>query len=117
MWVYFDDQYAEHPKIDALSDGAFRLHTAAIFYSNRHATDGIITADRVRRLVPRFKRIHAQELVDRLLWHDLGDGAAYFIHDFLDWNKSKAQVEERRSEISQRRSDAGKKGAASRWSK
>lgn len=110
-WVNLDDQYPEHPKIDALSDGAFRLHTSAICYCNRHRTDGIVTAEKVSRLMPRFKRQYLDELLVRLIWTDLGDGAAYELHDYLDWNSSRAEIEAAR----RTNSENGKKGAASRW--
>lgn len=110
-WVQLDDGYAEHPKIDSLSDGAFRLHTAAICYANRYQTDGIIPAEKAPRLMPRFRKTYIQELVDRMLWHDIGDGAAYEIHDFLDWNRSREQI----AEDKKRASESGKKGAQKRW--
>lgn len=110
-WVNLDDQYPEHPKVDGLSDGAFRLHTSAICYCNRHLTDGVVTAEKVVRLVPRFKRSYVDELLERLVWHDLGGGAAYEIHDYLDWNASRAQVAEAR----QKNSENGRKGATKRW--
>ena len=110
-WVYLDDQYPEHPKVDGLSDGAFRLHTAAICYSNRLRTNGVVTADRIPRLMPKFRASYIQELVDRLLWHELGDGAAYELHDYLDWNRSREQIEE----AIERNKANGRKGAAKRW--
>jgi hypothetical protein len=110
-WVNLDDQYPEHPKVDSLSDGAFRLNTAAICYCNRHQTDGVVTADKVARLVPRFKKAYVQELVDRLLWHDLGNGTAYELHDFLDWNSSRAEIAEAKA----RNVENGRKGARKRW--
>jgi hypothetical protein len=106
-YAYLDDNFADHPKIVTLTDGAFRLHTAGILYANRHLTDGIIQADVVPRLTPRYRRTQLTELIDRLLWAELGDGQAYEIHDFLDWNKSRADVEQLR--------EWGRKGAQKRW--
>lgn len=109
-----DDLYAEHPKNWDLSDAAFRLHTAAICYANKHLTDGMIPATKVRTLVPRFRAAALAELlVDH--WADHGD--RYEIRDFLDWNRSKAEVEEHRTHITSVRSAAGKKGARARWGK
>ena len=110
-WVNLDDQYPEHPKVDGLSDGAFRLNTAAICYCNRQQTNGIVSAVMVPRLIPRFRKTYVQELVDRMLWHDLGDGAAYELHDFLDWNRSREQIAEDRA----KNSINGRKGAEKRW--
>lgn len=110
-WVYLDDRYPEHPKIDGLSDGAFRLHTSAICYANSHLTDGIIPADRLSRLMPKFRKAYVTELTQRLLWIELPGGTHYEIHDYLDWNKSRAEVEKRRVT----RAEAGRKGAGKRW--
>lgn len=107
-WANLDDQYAEHPNNWDLSDAAFRLHTAAICYANKHLTDGEIPATKVRTLVPRFRAAALRELLADH-WIDKGD--AYAIRDFLDWNRSKAQVQAER----ERKSRAGKKGAEKRW--
>lgn len=107
-WANLDDQYAEHPNNWDLSDLAFRLHTAAICYANKHLTDGAIPASKVRTLVPRFRASALAELLDGH-WIDKGD--TYEIRDFLDWNRSRAQVDAER----ERKSQAGKKGADKRW--
>lgn len=110
-WVNLDDNYPDHPKVDALSDGAFRLHTAAICWCNRHLTDGFVEVARVPRLVPRYKAAYLEELMHGGLWEPADGG--YRLHDFLDWNRSREEVERRR----QKRSEAGKKGMESRWGK
>lgn len=110
-WVNLDDQMPEHPKIIGLSDGAFRLHVSAISYANRFLTDGIIHVETVSRLVPKYRNAYLDELLQRMLWIEVIPGRAYEIHDFLDWNKSRAEVEKRR----QARSDGGRKGADRRW--
>jgi len=43
------------------------------------------------------------------------DGVDYLVHDYLDYNMSAAEDDERKAEISRKRSEAGKKGAAARW--
>lgn len=112
-WANFDDAFTEHPKIDALTDAAFRLHVAGICYSNRHLTDGYIDANRIARLVPRYKRSALQELMHGGLWLPADGG--YRIHDYLDWNRSKQQIEQERERIRRVRSEAGKAGARARW--
>jgi hypothetical protein len=109
-WVNLDDQMPEHPKIVALSDGAFRLHVSAISYANRYLTDGIIQAEIIPRLVPRYRHTYVDDLVRRMLWVEVMPGV-YEIHDFLDWNKSRAEVEKRRAA----RAEGGRKGAERRW--
>jgi hypothetical protein len=109
-WVYLDDKMPEHPKIICLSDGAFRLHISAIAYSNRHLTDGIIRGEIVGGFVPRYRKAYLSELVERALWMEITAGV-YEIHDYLEWNKSRAEIEKRR----QARAEGGRKGADRRW--
>lgn len=94
-----DDQYPEHPKVEPLTDGAYRLHSSAMHYAARHLTDGAVPAAKLRRLVPHYRGTQLVELVDAGLLHAPGvpcdsklcrpggDGE-YVLHDFLEWNKS-----------------------------
>ncbi|HEY9371510.1 hypothetical protein [Streptomyces sp.] len=107
----FDDDFAEHPKNYALSDAAYRLHSSAILHCNKHLTDGLISATKVRTLVPRFRRSALDELVNAGHWYFHESINAYEVHDFLDWNRSRDQVLAAR----ERKSKAGKKGAEKRW--
>jgi hypothetical protein len=112
-WVNLDDQLPEHPKVDGLSDLAFRLYIAGICYANRHLTDGFIPADRVRRLVPKFKQVALDELTDRAMWLPSPGKRGWLIRDYLDWNRSREQIEAER----ERKSKGGRKGAQARWGK
>jgi hypothetical protein len=114
-WVNLDENFPEHPKNDSLTDGAFRLHVAGICYCNRQLTDGLIAADKVARLVPRFRQKALDELIDRGLWIRLDTIQCYEIHDFLQWNRSRGEIKEHQERINRVRSEAGKKGAAARW--
>lgn len=114
-WVQLDDEFPEHPKVWALSDAAFRLHTAGIAFCNRQLTDGFIRGDKVPALVPRFRKSTLAELVDRALWLPIMDGHIYEIRDYLQWNKSKELITEERDRLKAVRSAAGKKGAQKRW--
>ena len=110
-WVNLDDQMPGHPKIISLSDGAFRLHVSGIAYCNRFLTDGIIRVEAIVQLMPRYRRSYLDELVQRMVWMEIMAATVYEIHDYLDWNKSKAEVEERRKA----RAEGGRKGAHRRW--
>jgi hypothetical protein len=99
----FDDGYADHPKLWALTDGAFRLQTAAIIHCNRFLTDGRIDATEVPRLVPRYRRTALEELLTKGLWTT--NGAGYQIHDFLDWNASRSTVEKGRKQARARQAN------------
>jgi len=103
-WLKLDDAFADHPKVDGLSDGAFRLHVAGLLYASRHLTDGEIPTRAVPRLTPAFETGHLDEVVDAGLWHEHDDRFA--LHDFLEWNPSAAEAKARRKA----RAEAGRKG-------
>lgn len=100
-YVKLDDNYADHPKVTRLSDAAFRLHTSAIIRSGRYLTDGRIEFDDVPRLVPKFRKQAVDELLDKGLWEQNGTG--YLIHDYLDWNPSRTQVERAKKAAARRK--------------
>jgi hypothetical protein len=123
-WANFDDQFPKHPKVVPLSDAAFRLQVAGVCHSAQYLTNGRVEATTVALLVPRYKRATLAELLRRGHWHALGQGCGtptcpqgeeghYVIHDYLEWNRSREQVEAER----ERKSKAGKKGAENRWQK
>jgi hypothetical protein len=87
MWVKLDDNFPDHPKVDALSEGAFRLYIASLCHAQKYLTDGMITFDRPARLMPRFKPKYIDELLDVGLWEPNHRG--YLIHDFTIWNKTR----------------------------
>lgn len=116
-----DDGMDEHPKIDGLTDAAYRLLLASMHYSARKLTDGFVPLARARRFTVTGKDPIASELVRAGCWHDLGEGCPvadsveartchahgrpghYIIHDYLQWNHSKAWWEKRRKEDAERR--------------
>lgn len=113
-FLNLDDNFADHPKVDALSDGAFRLHVSALLYCSRNKTDGFVPMDRVPRLMPRYRKAFLTELLDGRLWYTR-PGEQIEAHDYLDWNKSREQIDNDRERIRKARSEAGKKGANARW--
>jgi hypothetical protein len=109
-WANFDDGFPTHPKITPLSDAAFRLHVSGICYCAKHLTDGLVGAETVPTLRPKFRPTMLAELVDKGLW--LAHGDVYEIRDYLDWNRSREQVESER----ERKRKGGRRGAEKRWS-
>lgn len=102
-YLNLDDDFAQHPKVDVLSDGAFRLHVAALCYCAKNLTDGVVPAERVSRLVPRYKATQLRELQVTNLWLPHPEGHA--IHDYLDWNKSKAWWDAKRAQDAKRKAE------------
>jgi hypothetical protein len=99
-YLMMDDNFADHPKIEGLSDGAFRLHVAAMCYAAKFLTDGAIPAVRVSRLAPRYRPALLKELLKAGLWveHDQD----YKIHDYLQWNKPRTWWQKERSAAAER---------------
>lgn len=120
-WVRFDDQFASHRKVTRLSDAAFRLHVSAVFWCARNLTDGAVPEVDVENVCARVRspQKFVTELVRQGLWHETGavcdspdcpahpDNAGsnavtangetgWLIHDYLEYQPSKARVERER---------------------
>ncbi len=102
-YLNLDDNFADHPKVDRLSHGAFRLHVAGMCYAAKHLTDGRIPHDRVPRLITGYRPGMLTELLAGNLWTDVVD--EYQIHDYLDWNKSRAWWLEKRERDTKRQAE------------
>lgn len=101
-WVRLDDTFTEHPKIAALSAGAFRLHVEAICYSARNLTDGVIPDDALRRVSgARSATKYAQELHAIGAWERAEN--AWVIHDYLHFQPSREQVMSDREKARERK--------------
>lgn len=124
-WVRLDEEFPDHPKVVTAGPLAGWLHVCALAYCNRHLTDGFIPRAQVGRLVnfagiinldedpgPCDVRdmpdVSPYELADRLVslgvWERRQGGFA--IHDFLDYQPSRAEIEAQRKV----KKDAGRAG-------
>jgi hypothetical protein len=114
-WAKLDDRFPDHEKIAPLSNSAFRLHVTALCFAAAQLTDGVLVDGALRRIGWASTDLAAdvQELVAAQLWETHAQG--YVIHDFLEYNPSRAEVEAHRQQVSAERSKAGKAGMASRW--
>lgn len=116
-WVKLDDSMTEHPKVLASGALGWALDVAGILYSARARTDGWVPAGKVATLLDLSGMpVSAQDLAEKLVavgrWHPDPRGG-YLIHDFLDYQPSKADAEA----MSASRRAGGKAGAERRWSK
>lgn len=106
-WLYLDDHFGEDPRLLRIgADGAW-MHTQAMSYCARLLTDGQISEPVARVFSPRWKSL-AAKLEAEGLWQRIDGG--WTLPSFLEWNKTRAQVEEGRRE----RSEAGRKGGLAR---
>ena len=131
-WVRLDDGFPDHRKLAELGDYAPLcgwLFVCGLAWSNRQLTDGRLP----KTLIPRLATFHhlsletgcvpgmatfgedvtpealAQLLVQVGFWEDVGD--AYLIHDFLEYQPSRAET----LALRKARIKAGKTGANMRW--
>lgn len=114
-YLNLDDNYPDHPKIEALSDAAYRLHGSAMFYAARFRLDGYLTTGQLRARL-RWSQRTERELIDGDLLHSPGepcpsrqcppdDGRRYRLHDFFQWNKSRAWWDEEREKAAKRKAE------------
>lgn len=114
-WVRVDDHFPDHPKLARVGPLGWALWMAGLAYSNRNLTDGFIPWGVASRLVSweyldgdTPKRIFVGRhdmvseegavtnelvialLVDAGIWDQSIDG--YLIHDYGDYQPTKAQV-------------------------
>lgn len=108
-FICLTDEYPDHPKIIDLSDAAFRAHVELLCWSNRKRQDGKIPAGMVRR----YGADVIAELEDAGLIDATEDGRV--LHDYLEHNPSRAEIEERMADKKKRAAVGGKKSAHTRW--
>lgn len=105
-YIRVHDGVMDHPKVDPLSDKAFRLLMAGWCYCSRYLTDGRMPAAtwEKRGTKPARRELVAAGLVevyaDHVMWHD-----------YLEHQRSASDVEEKRA--TKKRS--GKLGNHQRW--
>lgn len=128
-WVRFDDQYPIHRKVAGLSDTAFRLHSAAIFWCSRNGTDGFVPEEDLDQVCAQVRAPakFASECVRRGTWHDAAyacasedcpgprEGNGWVIHDYLEYQPTKDEAETAKRESQEKKSSGGKLGNHRRW--
>jgi uncharacterized phage protein (TIGR02220 family) len=112
-WVAVDDGFPDHPKILALGEDApagMALYIASMCWCGKHLTDGALPYLQVPRLVPYLQ--DAERIADRLLEVGLFErnGKGWKLHDWADYQRSKARAEYIRGE----RAKAGRRGGLSK---
>lgn len=111
-YLNLDDNYPEHPKVEALSNNAYRLHGSAMFYAAKWLLDGFLTPTQMRAR-KGYSQAAIKELMDAKLVHGPGVGCgtktcpegasgAYLLHDYLQWNKPKSWWEHKRTKDAER---------------
>jgi len=101
----------DHPKIEAMSDTA-KVHWLRLTgWSNRQRTDGLVSAAKVKERGTKVFRELTTELVpDRGPMLELQPDGRYYIHDYLNHQWSKSEIED----AAKRNRENGSKGGRPR---
>jgi hypothetical protein len=109
-WLRIDDRVRTHPKIAEAGPAAAWLWFCGVCYCREHLTDGVIHKSVLASLAMNLTQPvkHAERLVAVGLWHETDNGNGYTVHDFLDWNPSRAEVETaRKADLERKRNKHG----------
>lgn len=106
-FIKLDDTTPDHPKVDGLSNAAFRAWIEALCYCSEYLTDGVISRHRIGR---RDGAKVVAELISVGLVRETDDPARVVIHDYLEHQTSRQQV----VDIRAKRARAGSKTEAKR---
>lgn len=108
-YVRIHDGMPDHPKVDGLSDAAFRLLITMWCWCGRHLTDGLVPAATWEK---RGKeRIRAELVTAGLV--DLREDGSVSMHDYTDHQRTAEEVKQLRDA----RREAGRKGGIAKASK
>lgn len=108
-YIRVHDGMPDHPKVEPLSDKAFRLLVSSWAWCSRHRTDGCIRAS---VWLGRGTARARTELVDAGLVEALDNGDV-LVHDYLEHQRSAEEI----AELSLKRAEAGSRGGRARASK
>lgn len=112
LWVAFHVSTDEHPKVEPLTDAAFREWFKLVTYSRRQNLNGRIPKARwlkIRQKV-RNELVKIQPGQENPLAYDLGEEGAE-VHDYLDWQPSATEI----ANAKQAASTGGTFGNHRRW--
>jgi hypothetical protein len=117
-WFALDDGFDTHPKVRKAGNAAVGLFVRLGVHATRHLTEGHLDGDIVRRYgtEPNVRKLIAVGMLhphghDCLRCDQPAEGG-YVIHDYLDYNKSRAQIEAAR-EAARKRQNRGRETARS----
>jgi hypothetical protein len=98
-WFALDDGFDTHPKVRKAGNAAVGLFVRLGVHATKHLTeghlDGVIVRDygTARNRPQADHRRHAPRTRPRLPTLPAARRRGYYIHDYLDYNKSRAQIE------------------------
>jgi hypothetical protein len=112
-WAKLCDTAHSHPKFDAAGLEATGLWALSLSHCSAYPSDGHVSERAALKIAGSgavLTRL-AKRLVDAGLWEQHPSGDGWQVHDYLDYQPSRAQVEVERAKKRQ----GGRDGAARRW--
>lgn len=101
-YVRIHDGMPDHPKVDGLSDAAFRLLVTVWCWCSRHLTDGAVPAATWQKR--GREKVRAELIAAGLV--DLREDGSVYMHDYTDHQRTAEEV----NRIREARREAGRKG-------
>lgn len=127
-WIRIDDHFNEHPKLAGVGPLGWAMWLAGLAYCNRNLTNGFIPWAVAKTLVsweflePKSNGgsnavtnvavtsgmsgddVTAQYVIDRLVWWGVWENGeeGYWVHDYLDYQPSRDQVQKERKQTAER---------------
>lgn len=107
-WARLDDLYDDNRKVKRAwraSGRAVGLHAMAISYCARHETNGLVDVEWITEKLPAARE--RERVLDVLVaagLFDAVDAGHFQVHDYLDYNPSRGQLEDKRRKDSERKS-------------
>lgn len=93
-FALMDDQIHGHPKFARAGLEAVGLWSLCLSYCSAYLTDGYVSREVAERFAGRALPRISERLVSADLWEPIDGG--WTMHDYLDWNPSRAEVTEKR---------------------
>lgn len=98
-WVKIDDGFYQHPKLVRAGPVGMALQIAALCYCNRNLTDGYLPEEAVPLLIAGGMEV-VPKMLELGLWGEVVGG--YRVHDYLEYQPSREQVEAARKANAER---------------
>lgn len=115
-WAKFDDRWDDHRKTQTVwheNRGAVALYAMAVVHCARHETDGRVDAIWLKNRLPR--KGERDQMVSVLVAAELFDerDGEVWVHDYLDFNPSHAELEAKRERDRSRKAKGGSRSRPS----
>lgn len=103
-WVKLADEFPDNPKIQGLSDRAFRYYVTSLCYSSRHLTDGALNKKTAQIVSISAENPRPKQTIEELERAGLlvRNGTGWRIHDYTEYNPTAAQIKEERRKANER---------------